>query len=147
MTCCKVNRTPIYGATAALIKKIFLVSGHRDRFRAIFIQLKSFYNQSRNLQYFVNLITVPKLPEAAPNFSSQVDFGSYTAPVVVIPEEPEPEPEPVVDNLVDMGATRDVETVAPVAAEPPTPTVNFEEIIRERDDLIQHLQMEVDRIG
>ncbi|XP_037038849.1 huntingtin-interacting protein 1 isoform X2 [Bradysia coprophila] len=124
-----------------------VLQGHRDRFRAIFIQLKSFYNQSRNLQYFVNLITVPKLPEAAPNFSSQVDFGSYTAPVVVIPEEPEPEPEPVVDNLVDMGAAREVETVAPVAAEPPTPTVNFEQIIRERDDLIQHLQMEVDRIG
>lgn len=111
--------------------------------------MKSFYNQSRNLQYFVNLITVPKLPEKAPNFSSQVDFGSYTAPVVVIPEQEaeEPEPEPLVNNLVDMGAVREVENVAPVAAEPPTPTVNFEQIIRERDDLIQHLQMEVDRIG
>lgn len=111
--------------------------------------MKSFYNQSRNLQYFVNLITVPKLPEKAPNFSSQVDFGSYTAPVVVIPEQEaeEPEPEPLVNNLVDMGAVREVESVAPVAAEPPTPSVNFEQIIRERDDLIQHLQMEVDRMG
>lgn len=93
-------------------------------------------------------MTVPKLPEVAPNFSSQVDFGSYTAPVVVIPEEPEPEPEPIVDNLVDMSADRVIETVAPVSAEPPpTPAVNVEQIIRERDDLIQHLQMEVDRVG
>lgn len=122
--------------------------GHRDRFRAIFIQLKSFYNQSKNLQYFVNLITVPKLPEKAPNFGSQVDFGSYTAPVVVIPQEPEePEPEPVVDNLVDMSAAHQLETAPHVSAEPPAPTVNFENIIRERDDLIQHLQLEVDRMG
>lgn len=88
------------------------------------------------------------MPEKAPNFSSQVDFGSYTAPVVVIPEQEPEEPEPIVDNLVDMSsAVRPVETVAPVTAEPPTPTVNFEQIIRERDDLIQHLQMEVDRMG
>lgn len=46
-----------------------------------------------------------------------------------------------------MAAVREVESVVPVAAEPPAPTVNFEQIIRERDDLIQHLQMEVDRIG
>ncbi len=48
-----------------------------------------------------------------------------------------------------MTVVREVETVQPVAAavEPPTPTVNFEQIIRERDDLIQHLQMEVDRMG
>lgn len=57
-----------------------LILGHRDRFRTIFAQLKSFFNQARNLQYFVNLITVPKLPENAPNFSSQVDFGAYTPP-------------------------------------------------------------------
>lgn len=42
---------------------------------------------------------------------------------------------------------REVETVTPVAAEPPKPAVNVEQIIRERDDLIQHLQMEVDRMG
>lgn len=66
----------------------------------------------------------------------------------MIPEQEPEEPEPIVDNLVDMGVVREVETVAPVAAaEPPTPTVNFEQIIRERDDLIQHLQMEVDRMG
>lgn len=134
-----------------------VLQGHRDRFRAIFTQLKSFYNQSRNLQYFMNLITVPKLPENAPNFGSQVDFGAYTAPVVVVPEpdpEPEPEPEPIVTNLVDMTPA--------AAAAPPTyesemrhqtpvavvqPSVDFERIIHDRDDLIRPLQLEVERLG
>lgn len=137
-----------------------VLQGHRDRFRAIFTQLKSFYNQSRNLQYFMNLITVPKLPENAPNFGSQVDFGAYTPPVVVVPEpdpEPEPEPEPIVSNLVDMSQPAVVEQpqpnyetetrqqAAPLPA--PTPTVDFERIIHDRDDLIRHLQLEVERLG
>lgn len=152
-----------------------VLQGHRDRFRAIFTQLKSFYGQSRNLQYFVNLITVPKLPESAPNFGSQVDFGSYTAPVVVIPEpdpEPEPEPEQVVDNLVDMSdfhveqqqvqqqqhyqsqqtpshsnggsSTTDGSTSA---ATNNAQLIDLKRIVQDRDELIRHLQMEVDRLG
>ncbi|XP_031630264.1 huntingtin-interacting protein 1 isoform X3 [Contarinia nasturtii] len=118
-----------------------VLAGHRDRFRTIFTQLKSFYNQSRNLQYFVNLITVPKLPENAPNFSSQVDFGAYTPPVVVIPE---PEPEPLVDMSMP---TLSLPSHDDSPQDPPTPTVNFEQLIRERDELILHLQTEVDRLG
>lgn len=117
-------------------------SGHRDRFRTIFAQLKSFYNQARNLQYFVNLMTVPKLPENAPNFSSQVDFGAYRPPVVVVPE---PDPEPLVDMSMSQGTATPQEDDSP--DEPPPPTVNFEQIIRDRDDLIMHLQSEVDRLG
>lgn len=129
-----------------------VLSGHRDRFRAIFTQLKAFYNQSRNLQYFVNLITVPKLPEKAPNFDSKVDFGAYTAPVVVIPEpEPEIEAEPIVSNLVDMTADLPPPLPSRQEAEPRqqhvAPAIDFERIIHERDDLIQHLQIEVDRLG
>lgn len=119
----------------------FMELGHRDRFRTIFTQLKSFYNQSRNLQYFVNLITVPKLPETAPNFSSQVDFGAYTPPVVVIPE---PDPEPLVDMTMPTSSTPSQDDSP---QDPPTPTVNFEQLIRERDELILHLQTEVDRLG
>lgn len=146
-----------------------VLQGHRDRFRAIFTQLKSFYGQSRNLQYFVNLITVPKLPENAPNFGSQVDFGSYTAPVVVVPE-PEPEPE-LVANLVDMS-----EETAPMMPRPASSASNgsasmanseaaaaaaaahlsaaaeaqvqdMKRIVQERDELIRHLHVEVDRLG
>lgn len=147
-----------------------VLQGHRDRFRAIFTQLKSFYGQSRNLQYFVNLITVPRLPESAPNFGSQVDFGSYTAPVVVVPEpDPEPEPEPVVNNLVDMSdfqveqqqvqqqhyqqqqqpnhsngsSTTDGSKSEATDAQ----LIDLKRIVQDRDELIRHLQLEVDRLG
>lgn len=106
--------------------------------------MKTFYDQARNLQYFVNLITVPKLPENAPNFSSQVDFGAYTPPVVVIPE---PEPE-VVHNLVDMSLPSAAASSSDDSPqEPPTSTINFEDIIRDRDELIMHLQSEVERLA
>lgn len=149
-----------------------VLQGHRDRFRAIFTQLKSFYNQSRSLQYFVNLITIPKLPETAPNFGSQVDFGSYTAPVVVVPE-PEPEPEAeLVGNLVDMSVDEEQHhqqqqqhtTPPPPALSPRSDSHNddsvdakvataeaqvldMKRIVEERDDLIRHLHVEIDRLG
>lgn len=150
-----------------------VLQGHRDRFRAIFTQLKSFYGQSRNLQYFHNLITVPKLPESAPNFGSQVDFGSYTAPVVVVPE-PEPEPEPeLVGNLVDMtederpppmpprpassasngsaSASSASEAAAAAAAASANlaaaQVLDMKRIVQDRDDLIRHLHVEVDRLS
>lgn len=153
-----------------------VLQGHRDRFRAIFTQLKSFYGQSRNLQYFVNLITVPKLPEGSPNFGSQVDFGSYTAPVVVVPIEPEPEQQVqqlAIGNLVDMTeepqpqlpprpassasngsasathghdyAASAAAAAASVAAE--SQVQDMKRIVQERDDLIRHLHVEVDRLG
>lgn len=92
----------------------------------------------------MNLITVPRLPDNAPNFSSQVDFGAYTPPVVVIPE---PEPE-VVNNLVDMsipGAAAAAADDSP--QEPVQPPINFDDIIRDRDELIMHLQSEVERLA
>lgn len=118
------------------------VAGHRDRFRTIFSQLKTFYDQARNLQYFVNLMTVPKLPENAPNFSSQVDFGAYTPPVVVVPE---PEPE-TVSNLVDMSIPSGSAADDSPQEQLPPP-INFEDIIRDRDELIMHLQSEVERLA
>lgn len=90
------------------------------------------------------MISVPKLPENAPNFSSQVDFGSYQPPVVVIPD---PEPE-TVSNLVDMSApSSSMSSTDDSPQEPTPPTIDFEKIIRDRDDLILHLQTEVDRLA
>lgn len=89
---------------------------------------------------------MPKLPENAPNFSSQVDFGAYTPPVVVIPE---PEPE-VVSNLVDMsipGAAAAAAAADDSPQESVAPTINLEDIIRDRDELIMHLQSEVERLA
>lgn len=85
------------------------------------------------------------MPENAPNFSSQVDFGAYTPPVVVIPE---PEPEQVVSNLVDMSMpTASTPLTDDSPQEPPIPTVNFEQIIHDRDELILHLQTEIERLA
>lgn len=87
------------------------------------------------------MITVPKLPENAPNFSSQVDFGAYTPPVVVVPETDS-------EQLVDMSmATSSTPSQDDSPQEPPIPTINFEQIIRERDELILHLQTEINRLA
>lgn len=123
-----------------------LLSGHRERFRTMFGQLKTFYDNVRPLQYFADLIQVPKLPESAPNFNSKIDFGSYIPPVVVIPE---PEPDPIVDNLVDMSIPDNI----PVTPEPTTPdhsnatvTINFDRLLQERDNLIRELQIEIEHL-
>lgn len=39
------------------------LEGHRDRFLTQFKKLKKFYQNTNNLQYFRDLITVPPLPE------------------------------------------------------------------------------------
>lgn len=93
------------------------------------------------MQYFVSLITVPKLPENAPNFSSQVDFGAYQPPVVVIPE---PEVEGTLIDTTMPSSSTPLQDDSP--QEPQMPTINFEQLIRERDELILHLQTEVDRL-
>uniref|UniRef100_A0A1L8E5S1 Putative actin-binding protein n=1 Tax=Nyssomyia neivai TaxID=330878 RepID=A0A1L8E5S1_9DIPT len=145
---CIQDSSPLYDFLVRIMFKLHsnlpaeLLTGHRERFRTAFGQLSKFYDESRSLQYFMTLITVPQLPPNAPNFSSQVDFGEYQAPVVVIPE---PEPDEFVDNLVDM--TVQQQRPPEVKLEPPQPAIDFEKLIIERDELIRHLQLEVDRLG
>uniref|UniRef100_A0A182NNG3 4-hydroxyphenylpyruvate dioxygenase n=1 Tax=Anopheles dirus TaxID=7168 RepID=A0A182NNG3_9DIPT len=165
---CIQDSNPLYDMLVRVMFKLHanlpsdLLTGHRQRFNTLFHQLKSFYGQSRNLQYFVNLITVPKLPEAPPNFELQSDLGNYQTPVVVMPDsdpiENEPEP-PAVGNLIDT-----VEATPPIpelphhnshqqvqsAAAPVVPVaqvMELERLIQERDDLIRHLQMETQRLS
>lgn len=83
------------------------------------------------------------MPENAPNFSSQVDFGAYTPPVVVIPE---PEPD-IVSNLVDMSIPSGASAADDSPQEQQPAAINFEDILRDRDDLIMHLQSEVERLA
>jgi len=42
-----------------------VVSGHRERFLKIFKDLKQFYINASNLQYFKNLIQIPLLPDVS----------------------------------------------------------------------------------
>ncbi|EAT33144.1 AAEL014598-PA, partial [Aedes aegypti] len=141
---CIQDSNPLYDFVVRIMFKLHanlpsdLLTGHRERFRTIFHQLKSFYNQSRNLQYFVNLITVPKLPDAPPNFEQQSDLGNYQAPVVVMPDSDpmEHDTESVVsDSLIDT-----------TEAAPPIPELPLERLLKDRDDLIRHLQMEIERL-
>ncbi|XP_065366568.1 huntingtin-interacting protein 1 [Calliphora vicina] len=84
-----------------------VLMGHRNRFNEIFKKLKAFYESVRPLQYFSDVIQLPHLPENAPNFSSELDLGNYTAPVMVLQQEPEPEPEPTIESLVDLANAAD----------------------------------------
>ncbi|XP_039429233.1 huntingtin-interacting protein 1 isoform X7 [Culex pipiens pallens] len=164
---CVQDSNPLYDFVVRIMFKLHanlpsdLLTGHRERFRTLFHQLKSFYNQSRNLQYFVNLITVPKLPDAPPNFEQQSDLGNYQAPVIVMPDSDpaDNDTESVVsDSLIDT-----TEAAPPIpelphhhnnhhqqSAAPQTPApqlLELERLLRERDDLIRHLQMEIERLS
>uniref|UniRef100_A0A182J915 I/LWEQ domain-containing protein n=1 Tax=Anopheles atroparvus TaxID=41427 RepID=A0A182J915_ANOAO len=163
---CIQDSNPLYDILVRVMFKLHanlpsdLLTGHRQRFNTLFQQLKSFYGQSRNLQYFVNLITVPKLPDAPPNFQQQSDLGNYQAPVVVMPDsdptDNEPEPMPAVDNLIDTAEAappipdlpqhNNHQQSAP-AVVPVTQVIELERLIQERDDLIRHLQMETQRLS
>ncbi|XP_041774626.1 huntingtin-interacting protein 1-related protein isoform X6 [Anopheles merus] len=159
---CIQDSNPLYDMLVRVMFKLHanlpsdLLTGHRQRFNTLFHQLKSFYGQSRNLQYFVNLITVPKLPEAPPNFQQQSDLGNYQTPVVVMPDsEPidnEPEP-PAIDNLIDTAeaippipelphANNHHQLAAPAPVVPVAQVMELERLIQERDNIIRHLQME-----
>lgn len=122
-----------------------LLNGHRERFRTLFRQLNNFYKQAGQLQYFVNIIKVPSLPSAPPNFLVQSDLGNYTAPVVVVPQESnDGDNNSIVENLVD--TTSPEPELAPRSkTPPPLPTVDFDNLLKERDELIRHLQQEMER--
>jgi huntingtin interacting protein 1 len=82
------------------------LDGHRNRFLNQFKILKLFYLNSKNLQYFKNLIQVPLLPDEPPNFLIQSDLDSHVTPVVILPQHSEsPENESIDMNLVDLSFT------------------------------------------
>ncbi|XP_058465660.1 huntingtin-interacting protein 1 isoform X3 [Malaya genurostris] len=164
---CIQDSNPLYDFVVRIMFKLHanlpsdLLTGHRERFRTLFQQLKSFYNQSRSLQYFVNLITVPRLPSSPPNFEQQSDLGNYQAPVVVMPDsEPmDNDTESIMsENLIDT-----TEAAPPIPelpqdhhnhqqnniqqAAPNYQLLELERLLKDRDDLIRHLQMEIERLN
>lgn len=125
-----------------------LLSGHRERFRTLFRQLTSFYKQAGQLQYFVNLIKVPSLPSNPPNFLVQSDLGNYTAPVVVLPQESnDNDNASIVENLVDTSSPVEREPELPPRSKtpPPLPSIDFDRLLKERDELIRHMQREMEK--
>uniref|UniRef100_A0A2M4BAD3 Putative actin-binding protein n=1 Tax=Anopheles marajoara TaxID=58244 RepID=A0A2M4BAD3_9DIPT len=167
---CIQDSNPLYDMLVRVMFKLHanlpsdLLTGHRQRFNTLFHQLKQFYGQSRSLQYFVNLITVPKLPEAPPNFQQQSDLGNYQAPVVVMPDSDptDNEPEPVVSNLIDTAEAappipelpqhnhqhnNHQQSVSQSPVVPIAQVIELERLIQERDELVRHLQTETQRLS
>lgn len=137
------DSNPLYDICVRLMFRLHdglphdVLLGHRNRFNEIFSKLKLFYENVRPLQYFSDVIQLPHLPENAPNFSSEVDLGNYTAPVMVLQQEPEPEP--TIENLVDVANT--------TANSPSVENMLYEKdvIIAKLQDECHEKQMELER--
>uniref|UniRef100_A0A1I8NK85 Huntingtin-interacting protein 1 n=1 Tax=Musca domestica TaxID=7370 RepID=A0A1I8NK85_MUSDO len=113
-----------------------ILAGHRTRFNELFVKLKYFYENVRPLQYFSDIIQLPHLPDAAPNFSSVHDVGNYIAPVMHVYQEEELPT--VEESLLDLSNSS--ENNASPEQQPPTPA---EEQIDEAQIMIANLQEEL----
>ncbi|KAL3270323.1 hypothetical protein HHI36_009373 [Cryptolaemus montrouzieri] len=106
------------------------LAGHRDRFLKIFKVLKDFYNNTTNLQYFKDLISIPSLPNAPPNFLIQSEFRMYVTQEVVVPQEQEHEDEPQAEgNLIDTTESDHAETASTISQNV------YEQILSEKEFL------------
>lgn len=124
------------------------LSGHRDRFLKQFKELKQFYQNTNALQYFRNLITVPPLPERPPNFLLQAELCTYVTQEVVVPPEEDEQQE---GNLIDTSDVsfdqidnRSQQSLSPGPSH--SPLQAHIDAIAERDNLIKHLQQELERL-
>lgn len=92
---------------------------------------------------------MPQLPRSQPNFLLQSDLGNYTAPVVVVPEtESERDNNSIVGDLVDMSPEPEQAPEIPprMKTPPPLPPIDFDRLLKERDELIRHLQHEMEKL-
>lgn len=127
------------------------LSGHRNRFLKQFKDLRQFYLNTSNLQYFKNLIQIPLLPDSPPNFLIQAELRSYVTPVVVMPEQsPVAEQHDSLEASVSSESTSlvDLLDLSPAQSEP---TVEHNgrsyspDLLAQRDQFIAQLQGEVTR--
>lgn len=107
------------------------LAGHRERFQKFFKVLKEFYNNTTNLQYFKDLISIPSLPNAPPNFLKQSEFRTYVTQEVVVPQETEEESQSET-NLID---TSDMNDHIPVEIISPARNNVYEKILSEKEFL------------
>ena len=62
------------------------LAGHTSRFLTQFSELRKFYLNSSNLQYFKHLVQVPSLPDQPPNFLVAAELHQHVTPVAVVPD-------------------------------------------------------------
>jgi huntingtin interacting protein 1 len=124
-----------------------LLHGHRERFRTLFRQINSFYKQAGQLQYINSLISVPSLGKNPPNFLVQSDLNNYTAPRAILVAEDngsEADDISVVDNLVDTAPREEKEENHNHTNAQPNPTVEYDRMIRERDEMLLQMRHEME---
>lgn len=87
---------------------------------------------------------MPPLPDSPPNFLIQAELRTYVTQEVYVPQEEE---EPTEGSLID---TSDISVDHvdnhSMDSGSPAPSQAHLEIITERDNLIQHLHQEVERL-
>lgn len=79
-----------------------LLEGHRGRFGKLHKDLKSFYNNTRNLQYFRTLIQIPNLSDRPPNFLIASELQQHVAPQVIMISENNERESPDQQTLVNL---------------------------------------------
>ncbi|XP_061400123.1 LOW QUALITY PROTEIN: huntington interacting protein related 1 [Musca vetustissima] len=120
-----------------------ILAGHRTRFNELFVKLKLFYESVRPLQYFSDIIQVPHLPDAAPNFSSVHDVGNYIAPVMHVFQQQEEEEIPTVEeSLLDLSNASENNASSSPTEPVPQPSA-AEEQLEEAQIMITNLQEEL----
>jgi huntingtin interacting protein 1 len=83
---CIQDSSHLYDYTVKILFKLHAslpadtLLGHRERFNRQFNELRAFYEKSRDLQYFKNLIQVPALPLVSISFPqiNQHEFNHFT---------------------------------------------------------------------
>lgn len=124
------------------------LEGHRERFLNQFKLLKAFYYHSSNLQYFQNLITIPRLPDEPPNFFIQTNLNSHVTPVVIIPQQESIETDP---NLLDLTFNDDDSDKSEEVSiwsfpEENKPGVHEQNLIIEKDKIIEKLMGRIEEL-
>ncbi|XP_022697465.1 huntington interacting protein related 1-like isoform X2 [Varroa jacobsoni] len=124
------------------------LQGHRDRFMAQFRQLRGFYANCANLQYFKTLVQVPSLPPSPPNLLKASELNSHVRPVVVLPPQPVEAAE-VAEDLIDTSSpvNQMPDSSMAGAGSPPPPPRNSSvdhELGQRKDAIIEQLLKELE---
>uniref|UniRef100_A0A0N5A900 Huntingtin-interacting protein 1 n=1 Tax=Syphacia muris TaxID=451379 RepID=A0A0N5A900_9BILA len=108
------------------------LAGHRERFETIFRKTKKFFEKASNLPYFTYLVSIPTLPDQAPNFLRASDLEAYQTPQAVLHSDDVSE----IDTPPDGVSIAD-ENLVDISEEN---TVSSQNQIDEKDTIIETLR-------
>lgn len=118
------------------------LEGHRERFMNQYNALKQFYLNTGSLQYFKNLIQIPRLTDKPPNFLIASDINDHVTPhVVVIEERDSPELNNPDELLIDISSQED-EIQAGESS-----NTSLTGVVVNKDQLINQLRSNIDQLN